>query len=136
MFNKWSQKPKNYDFNYDYTEHVISEGNLNQTLQKVSNFLTIIQTSTIKNLDQSMNSKHSKTATKPKNGPKFAKDNLYEFFYKKTLKPIVEEVQNSQPVQNDFIQQNGMLQLDENMEFGSALGVLHNHLFSIELGDD
>ena len=36
-WDKWNKKQKNYDFNYDYTAHVISEGNLNETLQKVIN---------------------------------------------------------------------------------------------------
>lgn len=64
------------------------------------------------------------------------KNALYSFLYQNKIKPICEEVQNSEAVNNEFAQQNGMLQLENNIEFGKALGILHNHLFTFDLSDD
>ena len=104
---------KKYDLNYDYTKHSISS----------------------KNLPRSNSKKSFKKKEKLKNYNNIDRDQYYEGLYKQNHKKINLNNMNTYTLNNNNTNEENLL-FNQPIEFGKALEILHNELYSFNLITD
>ena len=112
----WTPTTKKYDLNYDYTKHTISN----------------------KNLPRSNSKKTFKKKEKVKNYNNIDRDQYYEGLYKQNHKKININNMNTYTLNNNNNNndENQNLLFNQPIEFGKALEILHNELYSFNLITD
>jgi hypothetical protein len=109
----WTPTVKKYDLNYDYTKHSISS----------------------KNLPRSNSKKSFKKKEKLKNYNNIDRDQYYEGIYKQNHKKVNLNSMNTYTLNNNNNNEDNLL-FNQPIEFGKALEILHNELYSFNLDTD
>lgn len=134
----WNNKPRKYDFNYDYRQHQISKGIKKCATNRVKLlfYFLILQYSTANSFNKDITERQNQTAKEISKAP-LDRETYYDYIYNGHSNAFTETcVQKTSEVDTSFVQKRGLLKMDKDVDFGHALGLLHNHLYSFDLAPD
>ena len=119
----WNNKPKNYNLNYDYTKHLISNNliykirnNNSDYIKKKSKSRTNFDCNFLK--IQNLKKQHSNL------------DKIYNDLYINKSKK-----NNTEKIENNINEKKDLIVIPQKIQFGNALDILHNELYSFDINE-